>query len=39
MNGRGEKRAGAGWEKSSSFTKISKEMNQKYWRANNRYIY
>ena len=39
MNRRGEKRVGAGREKSPSFTKITGEMNQKHWRANNRYIH
>ena len=35
MNRGGEKRVCAGREKSPSFTKITKEMNQKHWRANN----
>ena len=40
MNGRGEKRAGAGREKSPSFIRKKKrEMNQTILRANNRYIY
>ena len=37
-NRRGEKRVGAGRAKSPSFTKITKEMNQQHWRANNRLI-
>ena len=39
VNRRGGKRVVAGWKKSPSFTKITKEMNQWHWRANNRYIY
>ena len=41
MNRRGEKRVGSGREKekSLSFTKITKEMNQQHWRANNCYMY
>ena len=39
INRRGEKRVGAGQEKSLSFTKITKEMNQLHWPANNRYMY
>ena len=39
MNRRGEKRVGAGREKSLSFTKITKEINQWHWKGNNRYIY
>ena len=39
MNRRGEKRVGARREKSPSFSKITKEMNQKHSRANNRYMY
>ena len=39
MNRRGEKCVGAGWEKLLSFTKITKEMNQYHWRANNGYRY
>ena len=38
MNRRGEKRVGVGREKSPSFNKITKEMNQQHWRANNHYI-
>ena len=37
MSRRGEKRVGAGREKSLSFTKITKEMNQQ-WPTNNHYI-
>ena len=39
MNRRGEKRIGAAREKLSSFTKITREMNQWHWCANNRYTY
>ena len=39
MNRRGEKRAGSGREKSPSFTKITRLINQLHWRANNHYIY
>ena len=39
MNRRGEKRVGAGREKSTLFTKITRKMNQQHWRANNRYMY
>ena len=39
MNRRREKRVSAGREKSPSFTKITRQMNQQLWRANNRYIY
>ena len=39
MNRRGGKRVGAGREKSLSFTKITKEMNQEHWQANNRCIW
>ena len=39
MKRRSEKRVGAGWEKSPSFAKITKEMNQLYWQANNRYMF
>ena len=39
MNRRSEKRIGAVREKLSSFTKITREMNQWHWCANNRYTY
>ena len=39
MNRRGEKRIGAAREKLSSFIKITREMNQWHWWANNRYTY
>ena len=32
-------RVGAGREESPSFTKITREMNQIHWRANNHFIY
>ena len=32
-------RLGAGQEESPSFTKITREMNQIHWRANNHFIY
>ena len=38
MKRRGEKRIGAGREKSPSFTKITREMKKKQWRANNNII-
>ena len=39
MNRRGEKREGGGREKSLSFTKVTREMNQYCWRASNRYFF
>ena len=38
MNRRAERHVGPG-EKKSPFTKRTREMNQQYWRANNRYIH
>ena len=38
MNRKGEKHVGAGQEKSLPFTKITREVNQQHWRANNHYI-
>ena len=34
MDGRGGKREGAGRKKSPALTKITREINQKHWRAN-----
>ena len=39
MNRRGGKREGAGRKKSPALAKITREVNQKYWRANQQYIY
>ena len=36
---RGGKREGARQKKSPALTKITREMNQKHWRANHHYIY
>ena len=39
MKRRGGKREGAGRKKSPALTKITREINQKHWRANHHYIY
>ena len=39
MKRRGGKREGARRKKSPALTKITREINQKHWRANHRYIY
>ena len=39
MKRRGGKREGAGLKKSTALTKITREINQKHWRANHHYIY
>ena len=39
MNRRAERHVGPGEKKSPPFTKRTREMNQQYWRANNRYIH
>ena len=39
MNRVGERRVGTRREESPLFAKITKEMNQLHWQANNRYIY
>ena len=39
MKRRGGKREGAGWKKSPALTKITREINEKHWRANHHYIY
>ena len=39
MKRRGGKREGAGRKKSPALAKITREINQKHWRANHHYIY
>ena len=39
MKRRGGKREGAGRKKSPALAKITREINQKHWRANQNYIY
>ena len=39
MNRRGGKREGAGRKKSPALAKITREINQKHWKANHQHIY
>ena len=39
MNRRGEKREVAGRKKSPALAKITRQINQKHWKANHQYIY